>query len=127
MQNDDKQTDTPRATPNTDAKKRTRVIDYERTDKKPHSFRYKRGTNFVARVPANTVMAKETDGVFVIGPLPSGVVAESDAAKLEDDQLQLVAIKKRPCGKPAVTFKRSDGATVVAYDARAARAALRCS
>lgn len=105
--------------------KKTRTVDYTRTDKRPHSFRYKRGSTFVARAGAVN-LSKESDGALVIGPATDGATA--DAAKLETGTLELVSVKKRPNGKTAIAFKRvEDGAEIVAYDARAARAALRAS
>lgn len=105
--------------------KKTRTVDYTRTDKRPHSFRYKRGSTFVARSGAVN-LSKESDGALVIGPATEGATA--DAAKLEQGTLELVSVKKRPNGKTAIAFKRvEDGAEIVAYDARAARAALRAS
>jgi hypothetical protein len=104
--------------------KKTRTVDYTRTDKKPHSFRYKRGSAFTARAGA-IALAKESDGALVIGPLPTGVEAQADAEKFETGTLKLVSVKKRPNGKCAITFESDTGAQVIAYDARAARAALR--
>jgi hypothetical protein len=104
--------------------KKTRTVDYTRTDKKPHSFRYKRGSAFTARAGAVS-LAKESDGALVIGPLPTGVEAQADAEKFEAGTLKLVSVKKRPNGKCAITFESDTGAQVIAYDARAARAALR--
>lgn len=104
--------------------KKTRTVDYTRTDKKPHSFRYKRGSAFTARSGA-IALAKESDGALVIGPLPTGVEAQADAEKFESGTLKLVSVKKRPNGKCAITFESDSGAQVIAYDARAARAALR--
>ncbi len=102
--------------------KKTRTVDYTRTDKRPHSFRYKRHSTFVARSGAVT-LSKDADGAFVIGPAPEGSTA--DAGTLEAGQLELVSVKKRPNGKCAIAFSHPDLGTVVAYDARAARAALR--
>jgi len=102
--------------------KKTRTVDYTRTDKRPHSFRYKRHSTFVARSGAVT-LSKDADGAFVIGPAPEG--STTDAATLEAGQLELVSVKKRPNGKCAIAFSHPDLGTVVAYDARAARAALR--
>lgn len=104
--------------------KKTRTVDYTRTDKKPHSFRYKRGSAFTARAGA-IALAKESDGALVIGPLPTGVEAQADAEKFETGTLKLVSVKKRPNGKCAITFEGDNGIQVIAYDARAARAALR--
>jgi len=104
--------------------KKTRTVDYTRTDKKPHSFRYKRGSAFAPRMGA-VMLAKESDGALVIGPLPTGVEAQADAEKFEAGTLKLVSVKKRPNGKCAITFESDTGAQVIAYDARAARAALR--
>jgi hypothetical protein len=102
--------------------KKTRTVDYTRTDKRPHSFRYKRHSTFVARAGAVS-LSKDADGSFVIGPAPEGSTA--DAAKLEAGQLELVSVKKRANGKIAIAFKHAELGEVVAYDARAARAALR--
>lgn len=102
--------------------KKTRTVDYTRTDKRPHSFRYKRHSTFVARSGVVT-LSKDADGAFVIGPAPEGSTAE--AGKLEAGQLELVSVKKRPNGKTAIAFSHPDLGVVVAYDARAARAALR--
>ena len=102
--------------------KKTRTVDYTRTDKKPHSFRYKRHSTFVARAGAVS-LSKDADGAFVIGPAPEG--SEADAAQLTTGQLELISVKKRPNGKTAIAFKHADLGMVVAYDARAARAALR--
>jgi hypothetical protein len=103
--------------------KKTRTVDYTRTDKRPHSFRYKRGSIFVARSGAVN-LSKEPDGALVIGPATEG--ATTDAQKLEQETLELVSVKRRPNGKTAIAFKRiEDGAEIVVYDARAARAALR--
>lgn len=104
--------------------KKTRTVDYTRTDKKPHSFRYKRGSAFAPR-SGIVMLAKESDGALVIGPLPTGVEATADAEKFESGQLKLISVKKRPNGKCAITFESDTLGTVVAYDARAARAALR--
>ena len=104
--------------------KKTRMVDYTRTDKKPHSFRYKRGSAFSPRAGA-VMLAKESDGALVIGPLPTGVEAQADAEKFESGTLKLISVKKRPNGKCAITFESDTGAQVIAYDARAARAALR--
>jgi len=104
--------------------KKTRTVDYTRTDKRPHSFRYKRATTFVTRAGAVS-LSKESDGALVIGPASDG--AQADAAKLENGTLELVSVKKRPNGKTAIAFKHPDLGEVVAYDARAARAALRAS
>ena len=104
--------------------KKTRTVDYTRTDKKPHSFRYKRGSAFSPRAGA-VMLAKESDGALVIGPLPSGVEAQADAEKFESGTLKLVSVKKRPNGKCAITFESDTGAQVIAYDARSARGALR--
>lgn len=104
--------------------KKTRTVDYTRTDKKPHSFRYKRGSAFAPRTGA-VMLSKESDGALVIGPLPTGVEAQADAEKFEAGTLKLVSVKKRPNGKCAITFESDTGAQVIAYDARAARAALR--
>lgn len=102
--------------------KKTRTVDYTRTDKRPHSFRYKRHSTFVARSGAVT-LSKDADGAFVIGPAPEGSVA--NAGELLAGQLELVSVKKRPNGKTAIAFSHPELGTVVAYDARAARAALR--
>ena len=102
--------------------KKTRTVDYTRTDKCPHSFRYKRHSTFVARDGAVT-LSKDADGAFVIGPAPEGSTA--DAGKLEAGTLELVSVKKRPNGKTAIAFKHAELGTVIAYDARSARAALR--
>lgn len=104
--------------------KKTRTVDYTRTDKRPHSFRYKRGSTFVPRSGA-VALSKESDGALVIGPATDG--AEAGAAQLEAGELELVSVKKRPNGKTAIAFKHPDLGEVVAYDARAARAALRAS
>lgn len=104
--------------------KKTRTVDYTRTDKRPHSFRYKRGSTFVTRSGA-VALSKESDGALVIGPATDG--AATDAAKLEAGTLELVSVKKRPNGKTAIAFKHPELGEVVAYDARAARAALRAS
>jgi len=104
--------------------KKTRTVDYTRTDKRPHSFRYKRGSTFVARAGAIN-LSKESDGALVIGPATDG--AQADAAQLENGTLELISVKKRPNGKTAIAFKHPDLGEVVAYDARAARAALRAS
>lgn len=107
------------------AKKRaTRTVDYTRTDKRPHSFRYKRGSQFVPR-PEFVSLAKEADGVYVIGTAPTGVEVQPDAAKYEAGSIELVSVKKRANGKQAITFKHPELGEIVAYDARAARAALR--
>jgi hypothetical protein len=102
--------------------KKTRTVDYTRTDKRPHSFRYKRHTQFVVRQGAVT-LSKEADGVLVIGPASDG--AEAAAAQLEAGTLELVSVKKRPNNKTAIAFKHPELGEVIAYDARAARAALR--
>lgn len=104
--------------------RKTRTVDYTRTNKKPHSFRYKRGSTFAPRAGA-VILAKESDGALVIGPFPSDVTVEADAGKFESGTLKLVSVKKRPNGKCAITFESDTGAQVIAYDARAARAALR--
>jgi hypothetical protein len=104
--------------------KKTRTVDYTRTDKRPHSFRYKRGSTFIPRSGVVT-LSKESDGALVIGPADTS--AQADAAKLEAGELELVSVKKRPNGKTAIAFKHPDLGEVVAYDARAARAALRAS
>lgn len=104
--------------------KKTRTVDYTRTDKRPHSFRYKRGSTFVARAGA-VALSKEADGALVIGPATDG--AQADAAKLENGTLELVSVKKRPNGKTAIAFKHPELGEIVAYDARAARSALRAS
>jgi hypothetical protein len=54
-----------------------------------------------------------------------GIEAQTDAEKFEGGTLKLVSVKKRPNGKCAITFESDTGAQVIAYDARAARAALR--
>jgi hypothetical protein len=117
---------TETTTPETTATKgkKTRTVDYTRTDKKPHSFRYKRGSAFAPRAGA-VMLAKESDGALVIGPLPTGVEAQADAESFATGTLKLVSVKKRPNGKCAITFEGDDGKQVIAYDARAARAALR--
>lgn len=113
------------AEPKAQAKsKKTRTVDYTRTDKRPHSFRYKRGSTFVPRAGA-VVLSKESDGCLVIGPATDG--AQAEAANLEAGTLELVSVKKRPNGKTAIAFKHPELGEVVAYDARAARAALRAS
>lgn len=105
--------------------KKTRTVDYTRTDKRPHSFRYKRGSTFVLR-GGPVKLSKESDGALVLGPAPDG--AQAEATQLEGGTLELVSVKKRPNGKTAIAFKRvEDGAVIVAYDARAPRAALRAS
>lgn len=104
--------------------KKTRTVDYTRTDKRPHSFRYKRGSTFVPRAGAVT-LSKEADGVLVIGPASDG--AQADAAKLEAGELELVSVKKRGNNKTAIAFKHPELGEIVAYDARAARSALRAS
>lgn len=106
--------------------RKTRTVDYARTDKKPHSFRYKRGSAFTARSGAVS-LSKESDGALVIGPRPVGVDAEDNAEKFEGGTLKLVAVKKRANGKIAITFEKEGGGQVIAYDARAARAALRAT
>lgn len=99
----------------------SRAVDYTRTDKRPHSFRYKRGSTFVPRTGA-VVASKEADGALVLGPVTEGDTAEIEGGSM----LELVAIRKRPNGKTAIAFRRmGDGAEVVAYDARHARAALK--
>lgn len=104
--------------------KKTRTVDYTRTDKRPHSFRYKRGSTFTTR-GASVALSKEADGALVIGPASEGAQA---ADNMESGTLELVSVKKRPNGKTAIAFKRvEDGAEIFAYDARAARAALRAS
>lgn len=111
------------ATTTPDSKtKKTRTVDYTRTDKRPHSFRYKRHSTFVARAEAVS-LSKEADGTFVIGPAPEGSTA--NAGSLEAGQLELVSVKKRPNGKTAIAFKHPTLGDVVSYDARAARSALR--
>lgn len=113
----------PATDPSEPAKARkTRTVDYTRTNKKPHSFRYKRASTFVPR-SGPVSLAKEADGAFVIGPAPEG--SEADAASLESGQLVLVSVKKRPNSKTAITFTHPELGTVIAYDARSARAALR--
>ncbi len=102
--------------------KKTRTVDYTRTNKQPHSFRYKRHSTFVARGEAVN-LSKEPDGTFVIGPAPEGSTA--NAGKLEAGQLELVSVKKRPNGKTAIAFKHPTLGDVVSYDARSARSALR--
>lgn len=104
--------------------RKTRTVDYTRTDKRPHSFRYKRGSMFVTRAGAVS-LSKESDGVLVIGPASDGATA--DAVSLEEGTLELVSVKKRPNNKTAIAFKHPDLGEIVAYDARAARAALRAS
>ena len=44
--------------------KKTRTVDYTRTDKRPHSFRYKRHSTFVVRSGAVS-LSKDADGAFV--------------------------------------------------------------
>ncbi len=104
--------------------KKTRTVDYTRTDKRPHSFRYKRGSTFVPRSGA-VALSKESDGALVIGPATDG--AQADAVQLEAGALELVSVKKRPNGKTAIAFKHPELGEVVAYDARSARAALRAT
>lgn len=104
--------------------KKTRSVDYSRTDKRPHSFRYKRGSEFALR-GGTLLLSKEPDGALVIGPAPMGVEVTPEAAKLEAGSIRLVSVKKRANGKQAITFESETLGTVVAYDARAARAALR--
>ncbi len=106
----------------TPKERKARTVDYTRTDKRPHSFRYKRGSQFVPRVGAVS-LSKDSDGAFVIGTAPEGSTA--DAGKLETGTLELVSVKKRPNGKTAIAFKHSELGTVVAYDARSARSALK--
>lgn len=103
-------------------KKRARNVDYTRTDKRPHSFRYKRGSTFVPRSEPVT-LSKEADGALVIGPAPDGATAE--ATSFAEGQLTLISVKKRPNGKTAIGFKHSELGDVVCYDARVARASLR--
>lgn len=103
--------------------KKTRTVDYTRTDKRPHSFRYKRHTQFVVRQGAVN-LAKDTDGALIIGQATEGA---EDTVKLEAGVLELVSVKKRPNGKTAITFKHPELGEIVAYDARAARSALRAS
>lgn len=110
------------ATSNAPKARKSRAVDYTRTDKRPHSFRYKRGSTFVPRAGA-VALSKEADGAFVIGVAPEGATA--DAATLDGGQLELVSIKKRPNGKTAIAFKHPELGNVVAYDARSARSALR--
>lgn len=102
--------------------KKSRAVDYTRTDKRPHSFRYKRHSTFVARGEAIS-LSKEPDGTLVIGPAPMD--STPDAARLESGTLELVSVKKRPNGKTAIAFKHPTLGEVVAYDARSARSALR--
>jgi hypothetical protein len=102
--------------------KKTRTVDYSRTDKRPHSFRYKRHSTFVARSEAVS-LSKDLDGAFVIGPAPEGSTA--DAGTLQEGQLELISVKKRPNGKTAITFKHAELGDVLCYDSRAARASLR--
>lgn len=123
MENADNET---QATASKDKPRRTRVVPYERTNKQPHSYRYKRGSTFVARAPKLT-LTKEPDGKYVIGPTPRGVDSEPTLDNLEDDELELEAIKKMENGKQAIKFKSKKLGTVVAYDARSAREALRTS
>lgn len=104
--------------------KKTRTVDYTRTDKRPHSFRYKRHTQFVPR-SGPLALAKDTDGALIIGQ--SKDAPEGETVKLENGVLELVSVKKRPNGKTAITFKHAELGEVVAYDAREARAALRQS
>ncbi len=103
--------------------KKGRVVDYSRTDKTPHSFRYKRHSTFVPRDGVATSLSKDADGAYVIGPAPKD--AEPEAATLSGGSLELVQIRKRPNGQSAIAFKHPDLGTVVAYDARSARAALK--
>ena len=104
------------------AKRGGRTVDYGRTDKRPHSFRYKRGTTFVPR-EGEVKLAREADGVLVIGP--SAGDSTPEAATYEGGQVKLVAVKKRANGKQAITFEHETLGTIVAYDARSARAVLR--
>lgn len=104
--------------------KKTRTVDYTRTDKRPHSFRYKRHTQFVPR-SGPIACAKDTDGALIIGQAKD--TAESELVRLETGVLELVSVKKRPNGKTAITFKHNELGEVVCYDARDARAALRQS
>lgn len=104
--------------------KKTRTVDYTRTDKRPHSFRYKRGHEFVPRAE-KVNLAKEADGTLVIGPAPEG--SQQDADVFAAGTVRLVNVKKRANGKTAIAFARDDGSEIVCYDARAARAALRSS
>lgn len=99
--------------------------DYQRTDKRPHSFRYKRGTRFVPREGA-VQLARESDGTLVIGPTPDDG-ATQEAATLDGGQLELHVIRKRPNGKAAISFRHETLGEVVAYDARSARSKLRAS
>lgn len=102
--------------------KKTRTVDYTRTDKRPHSFRYKRHTQFVPR-SGPLALAKDTDGALIIGQTKEAV--EGETVKLDAGVLELVSVKKRPNGKTAITFKHNELGEVVCYDARDARAALR--
>jgi len=102
--------------------KQTRTVDYVRTDKRPHSFRYKRGSTFVAR-SAPVSLSREADGTLVIGPAPEGSAAAAET--FEAGQLELVSVKKRANGKTAIVFKHATLGNVVSYDARAPRASLR--
>lgn len=104
--------------------KKTRTFDYTRTDKRPHSFRYKRHTQFVPR-SGPIACAKDTDGALIIGQSKEAV--EGETVQLENGVLELVSVKKRPNGKTAITFKHNELGEVVCYDARDARAALRQS
>ena len=52
---------------------------------------------------------------------------DKDGNVTEGGTLKLVAVKKRANGKIAITFEKEGGGQVIAYDARAARAALRAT
>ena len=114
---------TSKTTPEATDDKKGRVVDYSRTDKTPHSFRYKRHSTFVPRDGVATSLSKDSDGAYVIGPAP--VDAQPEAATLAGGSLELVQIRKRPNGQSAIAFKHAELGTVVAYDARSARAALK--
>jgi len=124
LNNDDltSQDNVPTLVPEPPKAKRGRTVDYTRTDKRPHSFRYKRHSTFVARAGAVS-LSKDADGSLVIGPAPEGSTA--DAARFEAGQLELVSVKKRPNGKTAIAFKHPELGDVVSYDARSCRAVLR--
>lgn len=103
--------------------KKTRKIDYDRTDKSPHSFRYKRGHAFAVRTGSEISLSKDPDGALVVGPAPVG--STPAVANLVEGEITLVSVKKRPNGKTGITFTHSSLGEIVAYDARAARSALR--
>lgn len=102
-----------------------RAIDYDRTNKSPHSFRYKRGHAFVTKAECvgTTALSRDVDGALVVGPAPTGSTA--DVAILEAGQVELVSVRKRPNGRTGITFKHSTMGEIVAYDARTARSVLR--